>query len=91
MSAHRPASKPHELSSGPGKLCQAMDITRSLDGVDLCDPHSALFIAENPEVKQFRKQKGPLVTTTRIGITKAAALPLRFYLEGSEFVSRRKG
>ena len=89
MAVHRPASKPRELSSGPGKLCQAMDITRSLDGIDLCDLHSALFIAENPDVKKFRKKKGPMVTTTRIGITKAAALPLRFYLDGSEFVSRR--
>jgi DNA-3-methyladenine glycosylase len=91
MSALRPASKPRELSNGPGKLCQAMDITRRLDGVDLCDPRSALFIAENPDVKKFRKEKGPTVTTTRIGITKDAALPLRFYLAGSEFVSRRIG
>jgi DNA-3-methyladenine glycosylase len=91
MAAQRPASKPRELTNGPGKLCQAMDITRSLDGVDLCDPHSALFIAKNPELKKFRKEKGPMITTTRIGITKAAALPLRFYLDGSEFVSRRIG
>jgi DNA-3-methyladenine glycosylase len=88
MSAYRSASKPRELTNGPGKLCQAMDITRSLDGVDLCESHSAVFVAENPEVKKFRKEKGPMVTTTRIGITKAASLPLRFYLKGSEFVSR---
>lgn len=91
MEAHRPAIRPRELTNGPGKLCQAMDITRSLDGIDLCDPHSALFVAENPDVKKFRKQNGPMVTTTRIGITKAAAMPLRFYLDGSEFVSRRAG
>lgn len=89
MFAYRSVSKPRELSNGPGKLSQAMNITRSLDGVDLCNPHSELFIAENPDVKKFRKEKRPTVTTTRIGITKAAALPLRFYLEGSEFVSRR--
>ncbi|HWD91044.1 MAG TPA: DNA-3-methyladenine glycosylase [Verrucomicrobiae bacterium] len=88
MSANRPAGKPRELSNGPGKLCQAMDITRSLDGVDLCDARSALFIAENPDLKKFRKEKGPMITTTRVGITKAAELPLRFYLKGSEFVSR---
>jgi DNA-3-methyladenine glycosylase len=91
MAAHRTVSKPRELTNGPGKLCQAMNITRTLDGADLCDAKAELFIAENPEVKKFRKENGPIVTTTRIGITKAAALPLRFYLEGSEFVSRRKG
>jgi hypothetical protein len=31
-----------------------------------------------------------MVTTTRIGLTKAAHLPLRFYLEGSAFVSKRR-
>src|SRR6185437_9390062 len=86
MAVHRPTNKQRELTSGPGKLCQAMNITRSLDGIDLCDAHSVLFIAQNPELKKFRKEKGPRITTTRIGITKAAALPLRFYLAGSEFV-----
>jgi len=89
MFAERPVSKVRDLTNGPGKLCQAMNITRSLDGADLCDAKSELFVAENPDVKKFRKQKGPMVTTTRIGITKAASLPLRFYLGGSEFVSRK--
>ena len=89
MFVHRPAGRVRELTNGPGKLCQAMNITRTLDGVDLCDAKSELFIAENPDVKKFRKEKGPMITTTRIGITKAAELPLRFYLAGSEFVSRR--
>ena len=89
MSVHRTAGRVRELTNGPGKLCQAMNITRTLDGVDLCDAKSELFIAENPDVKKFRKEKGPRITTTRIGITKAAEMPLRFYLVGSEFVSRR--
>jgi DNA-3-methyladenine glycosylase len=89
MAGRRPVERPHELTNGPGKLCQAMDITRRLDGADLCDVQSPLYIARNPEVKKFRKEKGPRTITTRIGITKAATLPLRFYLEGSEFVSRR--
>jgi DNA-3-methyladenine glycosylase len=89
MGTHRAVGKPRELTNGPGKLCQAMNITRTLDGVDLCNTSAELFVAENPDVKKFRKQKGPMVTTTRIGITKAAELPLRFYLEGSEFVSRK--
>ncbi len=89
MLTERPVKKPRELTNGPGKLCQAMNITRSLNGADLCDAKSELFIAENPELKKFRKAKGPVITTTRIGITKAAGLPLRFYLDGSEFVSRK--
>jgi len=91
MAVQRPVSRPRELTNGPGKLCEAMNITRDLDGVDLCDAQSALFIAKNPDLKKFRKEKGPMIITTRIGITKAAALPLRFYLPGSDFVSRRGG
>jgi len=78
------------LTNGPAKLCEAMQIDRSLDGIDLCDSNSALFIARNPRVEKFRKDYGPIVTTPRIGITRAAAMPLRFYLEGSVYVSQRK-
>src|SRR5205085_448366 len=81
MRRERHVTKAKELTNGPAKLCEALKIDRSLDGLDLCQHNSALFIAENPEVKKFRKTEGPLVTTTRIGITRAAALPLRFYLE----------
>lgn len=78
------------LTNGPAKLCEAMQIDRSLDGIDLCDSHSALFIAHNPRVEGFRKDFGPMITTPRIGITRAAALPLRFFLAGSPYVSHRK-
>jgi DNA-3-methyladenine glycosylase len=91
MRQRRPVTDPRQLTNGPGKLCAAMDIGLSLDGVDLCDAKSPLFIAENLELKSFLKERGPLVTTTRVGITKAAELPLRFYLGGSRFVSRRAG
>jgi DNA-3-methyladenine glycosylase len=90
MLARRPAIKPANLTNGPAKLCEAMNITRTLDGVDLCDTNAELFIAENPHVRKFRRERGPMVIATRVGITKAAELPLRFYLEGSGFVSRRK-
>lgn len=89
MAAYRPVDMVRELTNGPGKLCQAMNITRALDGADLCNAQSELFIAENPDLKKFRKEKGPMIVTKRIGITKAADLPLRFYLAGSEFVSKR--
>jgi DNA-3-methyladenine glycosylase len=88
MLERRPVAAPRDLTNGPGKLCLAMDIDRGLDGVDLCDERSPLFVARNPEVRNFRKERGPVVTTTRVGLTKAAHLPLRFYLEGSGFVSK---
>ena len=89
MRTNRPVTKPTELTSGPAKFCLALDIEREFDGVDLCSPESALFIARNPQAAAFRRRHGPVVTTTRIGISVAEHLPLRFYLEESEFVSKR--
>jgi DNA-3-methyladenine glycosylase len=88
MFERRPAKTTRELTNGPGKLCAALDIDRKLDGVDLCDPASRLFIAENSDRAGFLRQAGPAIATKRIGITKAADLALRFYLQGSDFVSR---
>ncbi|HZV35017.1 MAG TPA: DNA-3-methyladenine glycosylase [Verrucomicrobiae bacterium] len=89
MRARRQVANVRDLTSGPGKLCAAMDIDRRLDDVDLCDTQSPVFVAENPQLEAALKKFGPMVTTTRIGITQAATLPFRFYLAGSEFVSRR--
>ena len=89
MRKRRPVEATRDLTNGPGKLCQAMDIDRGLDGVDLCDSASPLFIARNPAAEEFQREYGPIVTTTRVGLTRAVDLPLRFYLEGSPFVSRR--
>jgi DNA-3-methyladenine glycosylase len=91
MRERRPVDATRDLTNGPGKLCVAMSIDRSLDGVDLCDASSPLFIARNPAVEKFRKERGPMVMGTRIGLTKAADLALRFYLEGSVSVSHRNG
>ena len=89
MFQRRPVPGVTALTSGPGKLCAAMEITRELDGVDLCRADSALFIAENPELSSFLRKVGPQITTERVGISRAADRPLRFYLPGSRFVSRR--
>jgi DNA-3-methyladenine glycosylase len=90
MQFRRVVPNAQSLTNGPGKLCAAMDIDRSLDGADLCDAASPLFIAKNPRLASFLNERGPIATTTRIGITKATALPLRFFLERSPFVSRRE-
>lgn len=91
MRSRRPVGKLSHLTSGPGKLCQALAIDRSLNGADLCDVKAPLVICENPAIRRLRRELGPVVTTTRIGITKAASLPLRFYFQKSPFVSRKAG
>src|ERR1700686_290089 len=74
-----------KLTSGPGRLAEAFSITRERDnGKDLTSARSDLFIADDG-------YRVPLVlTTARIGITKAAALPLRYLIAGNEFVSGTK-
>lgn len=89
LRANRRVEDIGDLTNGPGKLCDAMDIGRSLDDANLFDENSSLLIARNPRAELFRQERGPLVKTTRIGITQAADWPLRFYLEGSPFVSKR--
>ena len=88
MRQNRRAAASFALTNGPGKLCAALAINRELDGVDLCDPSSPLYIARNPDLARFRRRRAPLAISPRVGITKAAALPLRFYLAGSPFISR---
>jgi DNA-3-methyladenine glycosylase len=81
------------LTSGPGRLAEAFDITRLRDnGKDLSSKKSDLFIAEpiaeDPSKDYDRARR--VLTTVRIGITKAAELPLRYVLAGNAFVSGPK-
>ena len=85
MQARRGTDDPVSLASGPGKLTQALGITMDLNRTSLRDgPLQVRSPADPPE---FRPED--IVQTTRVGITKAADLPLRFYLKGSRYVSRR--
>ena len=90
MQVNRPVAEPTALTSGPAKLCLALNIGRELDGANLCTPTSPLFIAGNPDVRRLRRCLGPTVNTTRIGLSVAEHWLLRYYLEGSEYVSRRE-
>ena len=56
MQECRPVKHLLTLTNGPGKLCAAMDIDRGLDGVDLCDAKSPVFVAENKDVKSALKK-----------------------------------
>jgi DNA-3-methyladenine glycosylase len=89
MQHNRRVLRERDLTNGPAKLCAALQIDGTFDGADLCNSQSSLFIAHNPLRSTLLQERGPLVTTTRVGITKAAELPLRFYLDGSAFVSKK--
>jgi DNA-3-methyladenine glycosylase len=74
-----------KLTSGPGRLCEAFGITRARDnGCDLTSATGSLWIGDDG----FRAHG--IVLTPRIGITKAAALPLRYFLARNRFVSGPK-
>ena len=87
---HRPAGNLRNLTNGPAKLCQAMNIDRKLDGVDLCSSDSPLFVAKNPEHAAFLKANGPITASARIGISQAICAPLRFFLASSSYISGPK-
>jgi DNA-3-methyladenine glycosylase len=80
----------HQLTSGPGKLCAALAVDRGHDGVDLSSASSPLIMARNPDRPAFLGEAGLITITSRIGLTKAADLQLRFCLEQSPFVSRKQ-
>jgi DNA-3-methyladenine glycosylase len=73
-----------KLTSGPGRLCEALGITRKRDnGKDMVSARSDLQVMEDG----FRVSE--IAVTPRIGISKAAELPLRYLIRGSAFVSRQ--
>jgi DNA-3-methyladenine glycosylase len=67
------------LCSGPGRLCQALGVTREQDGLPL-DRRPFEIVA--------RSSRPQLLVGRRIGLTKAAELPWRFGLAGSRYLSR---
>lgn len=89
MRVRRGTDDPLALCSGPGKLTQALGITIDLDGTSLSSGPLQVRSPENLPGRRPEGLPGEIVQTTRVGITKAADLPLRFYLKGSRYVSRR--
>jgi DNA-3-methyladenine glycosylase len=79
MRARRGLDQPRLLCAGPGRLCQALGVTREHDGLRL-DRAPFRFEAPAGEID--------VVTGPRIGISRAADKPWRYALEGSRFLSR---
>jgi DNA-3-methyladenine glycosylase len=79
MRARRGLDDVRLLCAGPGRLCQALGVTREHDGLSLFHPPFSL----TP-----RRGDVAIVTGPRIGITKAVDQPWRYGLAGSRFLSR---
>ena len=83
MQRHRKTTKFLDLTRGPGRLAQALQIDRRHDGVDLCQD-AKLWLGE------IRRPTGPIGKSVRIGITRAADKLLRFFERGNPFISGPK-
>jgi len=82
MRARRPGIADRDLLRGPGRLCAALGIDGSLDGIDLCAARSPLALFDD-------RATLPIGVSTRIGLTKAVERKLRFYARGSKWLSGR--
>jgi len=80
MQQNRGTERLRDLARGPGRLCMALWIDRSLDGVDLCRK-GPLWLGQDG------REAGRIGESIRIGITKETERLLRFYVRGSVFVS----
>jgi DNA-3-methyladenine glycosylase len=80
MQQNRGIERLRDLARGPGRLAAALQIDRRLDGLDLCR-EGPLWLGHGDH------EPGEIGQSIRIGISRDADRPLRFYLRGSPFVS----
>jgi DNA-3-methyladenine glycosylase len=84
MKERRKSNMLRNLASGPGKLCQAFAVDRTLNGANLSG--NVLYVEDRGEpTPKFQ-------ATVRIGVDYAGKWkdkPFRFIVRGSEFVSKR--
>ena len=83
MRRNRRVQSLRDLARGPGRLAAALEIDRRLDGVDLCHVGPlwlAHGVGEAPDIG----------VSTRIGLSREAERPLRFYVRNNSFVSGPK-
>nr|WP_219904127.1 DNA-3-methyladenine glycosylase [Stenomitos frigidus] len=83
------AEKPHRVAAGPGKLCRALKIDRSLNAQPLQVGHPLWLEHRSPTFQEELDQGDrALVQTTRIGLTQGADRPWRWYLSDCPAVSK---
>ncbi len=88
MQKRRGTEKLTLLCNGPARLTEALAITLSYNGRSLFDGPLQMWSSESlPSSSPIGD--ADIVQTTRIGIVKARELPLRFYLKGNSYISRK--
>lgn len=87
MRANRSVKRDLDLTSGPGKLCRALAIDRSLDAHRLDEP--PLFVEEGRGLSPSKIEASPRIGVDYAG--EAAAWPLRFHERDNPYVSKRPG
>jgi DNA-3-methyladenine glycosylase len=83
MEQHRNTDKLIDLARGPGRLAEALQIDRRLDGMDLC-ADGPLWLGTGV------RETADMGTSVRIGITREVGRSLRFFEVGNPFVSGPK-
>ncbi len=87
-----------DLARGPARLCQALDIDRSLDGADVCVADSPLRVRPGPGARTTDRSgnvlardpaatRREIMTGPRVGVAMAAEVPWRFWFAGDPTVS----
>jgi DNA-3-methyladenine glycosylase len=72
----------YNLTNGPGKVCQALSISKEHYGIDLTG--DKIFLLDQPKLDENQ-----IVTSKRIGIKKSMDLPWRFYIKDNPYISRK--
>jgi DNA-3-methyladenine glycosylase len=86
MRARRGGRPDEQLTSGPGRVCQALDVDRRFDGADLCAPDALLFLEQGAPISDEAVVTGPRVGVR--GDEVAVTIPWRFHIQDNRYVSR---
>ncbi len=72
----------YQLTNGPGKLCKSFGINKNHSGVDLTN--GIIYLEDS-----MLKKNEEIGVSRRIGITKSAHLPWRFFIKNNPYLSRK--
>ncbi len=84
MLRNRNVNDLRELTSGPGKLSQALKIDKSLNMLPVYDPNSPIRIHAYKNIPSNMIER-----SGRIGVREDLSIPLRFYIKDNRYISKK--